>query len=79
MILALIAQMLTKPPAKKEFSRAELAQHVRSGAIKVICAACGARMMPNVADWIECTSCDRPMTAGDCTKAIHDIQTRKAT
>ena len=25
MILALIAQMCTKPPAKKEFSRAELA------------------------------------------------------
>ena len=77
MILALIAQMLTKPPAKTEFSRAELAQHVRSGAIKVICAACGARMMPNVADWIECASCDKPMTASDRIKAI-DIQTRKA-
>ena len=38
---------------------------MRSGAIKVICAACGARMMPNVADWIECASCDKPMTADD--------------
>ena len=65
MILALVAQMLTKPPAKTEFSREELCQHVRSGAIKVICAACGARMMPNVADWIECASCDKPMTADD--------------
>ena len=70
MILALISQMLTKQHAKTEFSQAVLAQHVRSGAIKVICAACGARMMPNVADWIECTSCDRPMTAGNRIEVI---------
>ena len=76
-LVPLILQMLGKKRVKMEFSREELAQHVRSGALKIVCNECSCRMMPNEADWIECVGCGKAMAAGDRTEAVRDIRPRK--
>src|SRR4249919_346985 len=76
-LVRLILQMLGKKRVKMEFSREELAQHVRSGALKIVCNECSCRMMLNEADWIECVGCGKAMAAGDRTEAVRDIRPRK--
>ena len=75
-LVPLILQMLGKKRVKMEFSREELAQHVRSGALKIVCNECSCRMMPNEADWIECVGCGTAMATGDRTEAVRDIRLR---
>ena len=76
-LVPLILQMLGKKQVKMEFSREELAQHVRSGALKIVCNECSCRMMPNEADWIECVGCGNAMAAGDSMETLRDIRPRK--
>ena len=76
-LVPLILQMLGKKQVKMEFSREELAQHVRAGRLKIVCNECSCRMMPNEADWIECVGCGKAMAAGDRTEAVRDIRLRK--
>ena len=72
-LVPLILQMFGKKQIKVNFSREELAQHVRAGRLKITCHECACRMMPNAADWIECTGCGKVMTVGDS-----EIRPRKA-
>jgi len=76
-LVPLILQMFGKKQIKVNFSREELAQHVRAGRLKITCHECACRMMPNVADWIECVGCGKAMAAGDRTEAVRDIRPRK--
>jgi hypothetical protein len=55
-----------------------VAQHVRAGALKIVCNECACRMMPNEADWIVCTGCGKAMAAGDHTEVLREIRSRKA-
>ena len=77
-LVPLILQMLGKKQVKMEFSREELAQHVRAGWLKIVCNEYACRMMPNEADWIECTGCGKAMAAGDHTEVLREIRPRKA-
>ena len=76
-LVPLILQMLGKKQVKMEFSREELAQHVRAGRLKIVCNECSCRMMPNAADWIECTGCGKVMAAEDRMETLRDIRPRK--
>jgi tRNA(Ile2) C34 agmatinyltransferase TiaS len=77
-LVPLILQMFGKKQVKVNFSREEVAQHVRAGALKIVCNECACRMMPNEADWIECTGCGKAMAAGDHTEVLREIRPRKA-
>ncbi|MGB9052059.1 MAG: hypothetical protein WCC54_07025 [Pseudolabrys sp.] len=77
-LVPLILQMFGKKQIKVNFSREELAQHVRAGRLKITCHECACRMMPNAADWIECTGCGKVMTVGDSMETLREIRPRKA-
>ena len=77
-LVPLILQMFGKKQIKVNFSREELAQHVRAGRLKITCHECACRMMPNAADWIECVGCGKAMAGGDSMETLREIRPRKA-
>jgi hypothetical protein len=61
-------------PQKVKLTRQEVAQHVRTGALRITCAACKGHMQPDEQGWMKCPDCGKAMGAGDRTEALRDIR-----
>jgi ribosomal protein S27E len=56
-----------------KLSRKEAAKHVRDGALRIDCQACGSRMRPDESDRIKCIGCGKALASGDHMIALRDI------
>jgi hypothetical protein len=73
-LVPLILKLFGKsPPVRVNFSREDLARHVRDGSLRITCQTCACPIVPNQADWLECSGCGKAVAPGDRMETLREI------